>query len=153
MTKFKSLLAIIVMATMAVACNKSDKGTIGNSDGANGGDISNYDIYEEFKTASADYLCEGDTTFGKDVKVYTTASIAVQWPRRFGNADVKALQDTLIAHTFATPKASIDSCIVDFISKPIGYGESVLRRVDQAPAPAADVRVLSNNITVKSVGF
>ena len=153
MTKFKSLLAIIVMATMAVACNKPDKGTIGNSDVATGGDISNYDIYEEFKTASADYLCEGDTTFGKDVKVYTTASIAVQWPRRFGNADVKALQDTLIAHTFATPKASIDSCIVDFISKPIGYGESVLRRVDQAPAPAADVRVLSNNITVKSVGF
>ena len=51
MTKFKSLLAIIVMATMAVACNKPDKGTIGNNDGANGGDISNYDIYEEFKTA------------------------------------------------------------------------------------------------------
>lgn len=153
MKKSKVLLTTLMMLAMLAACSKPNKGAIAGSDSANGSDISNYDIYEEFKTASADYLCEGDTTFGKDVKVYTTASIAVQWPRRFGDADVKALQDTIIAHTFSTPKASIDSCIVDFISKPIGYGESVLRRVDQAPAATANVRVLSNNISVKSVGF
>ena len=123
MKTIKALLTIVVIATMVAACNKPGKGAIADSDGANGGDISNYEIYEEFKTASANYLCEGDTTFGKDVKVYTTASISVQWPRRFGDADVKALQDTIIAHTFATPKASIDSCIIDFISKPVGYGE------------------------------
>ena len=153
MKTIKALLTIVVIATMAAACNKPGKGAIADSDGANGGDISNYEIYEEFKTASANYLCEGDTTFGKDVKVYTTASISVQWPRRFGDADVKALQDTIIAHTFATPKASIDSCIVDFISKPVGYGESVLRRVDQTPVASDNVRVLSTNISVKSVGF
>ena len=118
MKTFQTIIsaALSLMVVALIGCNKQKDTVIDHSQGANGGDISNYDIYEEFKTASADYLCEGDTTFGKGVKVYTTASIAVQWPRRFGNADVKALQDTLIAHTFATPKASIDSCIVDFIS-------------------------------------
>ncbi|MGN0214688.1 MAG: RsiV family protein [Muribaculaceae bacterium] len=153
MKKGRILLTTIMLLTLAVSCTKPNRGTIASSDSANGCDISNYDIYEEFKTASATYLCEGDTSFGKDVKVYTTASIAVQWPRRFGDADVKALQDTIIAHTFSTPKASIDSCIVDFISKPIGYGESVLKRVDRTPEATHDVRVLSNNISVKSVGF
>lgn len=124
------------------------------SDSANGGDIDNYDIYEQFKTASAAYICVGDTTFGKDVTVYTTASVSVQWPRRFGDANVSALQDTILAHTFVTPKASVDSCIVEFISRPLGYGEYVLDKVDFAPVAYADsVRVLSTNTSVKSVGF
>ncbi|MGM9803078.1 MAG: RsiV family protein [Muribaculaceae bacterium] len=150
------LCGITALATVLVlgGCSKPQTNVLTQSDGANGCDISNYDIYEEYKTASATYLCEGDTTFGADVKVYTTAAIAVQWPRRFGDADVKALQDTIIAHTFSTPKASIDSCIVDFISKPVGYGESVLRRVDAVPDEGPDkVRELFNSVEVKSVGF
>ena len=146
-------VCVVAMALSMADCARQKGGVLTESDGATGGDIDNYEVYEEYKTASASYLCEGDTTFGSSVKVYSTTSISVQWPRRFGNADVKALQDTIIAQTFVVPKASIDSCIVEFVSQPIGYGESVLRRVNDVPAASDSVRVMSKNISVKSVGF
>ena len=58
-----------------------------------------------------------------------------------------------MAHSFVTPKASIDSCIVDFISCPIGYGEYALEKVDFQPVFDENTRVLSTNTSVKSVGF
>ena len=148
------LLAMLTMGIIFASCTgRNSKSAIEASDAATGCDISNFEIYEEFKTASAAYLCKGDTTFGKSVKVYTTASISVQWPRRFGDSDVKSLQDTILAHSFVTPKASIDSCIVDFISRPIGYGEYALEKVDFEPVFDENTRVLSTNTSVKSVGF
>ena len=155
MKTFQTIIsaALSLMVVALIGCNKQKGTVIDHSEGANGGDISNYTVYEEYKTASASYLCEGDTTFGKSTTVYTTASISVQWPRRFGDANVKALQDTIIAHTFIAPKASIDSCIIDFVSKPIGYGESVLKRVADVPEQSENVRVLSKNTPVKTVGF
>lgn len=147
------LVAIMLLGASVASCDKPKSNALADSESASSGDISNYAVYEEYKTASASYLCDGDTTFGKDATVYTTASISIQWPRRLGDSDVKALQDTIIAHTFTSPKASIDSCIVDFLSKPLGYGESVLKRVKDVPAASENVRVLSNNISVKSVGF
>ena len=143
------LLAMLTMGIIFVSCTgRNSKSAIEASDAATGCDISNFEIYEEFKTASAAYLCKGDTTFGKSVKVYTTASISVQWPRRFGDSDVKSLQDTILAHSFVTPKASIDSCIVDFISCPIGYGEYALEKVDFQPVFDENTRVLSTNTSV-----
>jgi len=147
------LVAIMLLGAAVASCDKPKSNALADSESASGGDINNYAVYEEYKTASASYLCDGDTTFGKDATVYTTASISVQWPRRLGDSDVKALQDTIIAHTFTSPKASVDSCIVDFLSKPLGYGESVLKRVKEVPVASENVRVLSNNISVKSVGF
>ncbi len=148
------IMASMLMISMALfSCVKKSGSAISDSDGATGSDIGNYEIYEEFKTGSSAYYCEGDSTFGDSVKVYTTASISVQWPRRFGDADVSALQDTILAHTFETPKASVDSCIVDFLSRPLGYGEGVLVKVDEVPYPDENNRVLSTNISVKTVGF
>lgn len=148
------LLGLLALGISVVSCtNRTEKNAIEASDAASGCDINNFEIYEEFKTASAAYLCKDDTTFGADTKVYTTASITVQWPRRFGDSDVKSLQDTILAHTFVTPKASVDSCIVDFISRPIGFGEYALEKVDFEPVFDETTRVLSTNTSVKSVGF
>ncbi len=149
----KMMICMLMVSMSLFSCVKKSGNAIADSDGATGSDICNYGIYEEFKTGTSAYYCEDDSTFGDSVKVYTTASISVQWPRRFGDADVSALQDTILAHTFVTPKSSVDSCIVDFLSHPLGYGDGKLVKVDEVPYADENNRVLSTNISVKTIGF
>ena len=116
-------------------------------------DVHNFEIAEVYKIASASYKCVDDTTFGDSVSVYTSASISVLWPTKFGDNDIKPLQDSLLSKAFSSHKSTIDSTIIDYIAKPIGYGDVTLEKVDSVPLPSENVRILSREMKVHTIGF
>lgn len=117
--------------------------------------ISNFEMGEVYKTASSFYKVKGDTTFGRDVAVYTVADVSLQWPVKFGDNDVSALQDSLLSRAFGVKGVGADDAIKLFLSKPIGYGDYDLEVADP-DAVVLDwdsTRLYSRNLTVSSIGF
>lgn len=147
------ILSIIALLAAATSCGNASK-TEATADGSQQGAIRNFVINETFKTATATYLCQGDTTFGSDVAVYTTRSVSVQWPERFGDNDMACLHDSLLSAVFDSKPAEIDAAIGDYLAHPIGYGDYKLVKADSVPYAGADaVRELTQSVRCHTVGF
>ena len=147
---FFTLSALTAAIMLATSCGNAGKTDTKDSQSR---DINNFIIEETFKTASSCYKCVGDTTFGADTEVFTTSSVSVQWPEKFGDNNLKSLQDSLLASVFDSAPVSIDEAIGTFLAHPIGYGDCELQRIDSVPDASASVRVLSQNIRCHTVGF
>lgn len=112
--------------------------------------VENFEVNQVFKTGQSvfhilDQNAEQDT--------YTMASVALQWPLRFGDNDLTALQDSLLMLTFGET-GNPDEVIENYLQHPQGYGDKVLDLIDDLPAEAVgQAMVLSNSVSVSSVGF
>lgn len=115
--------------------------------------IDDFEIGEVYKTAKMSYKLVGDTTYGKGVSVYNTTSVTMQWPTRFGNNDVKALQDSLMLIVLDTTGIDINAAINHYISKPWWEGGGKPELVADVPAVSDSVRILERNVKMSSVGF
>lgn len=147
----KQLLALTAAALLtATSCTKASKASDESNETP---EICNFAIGETFKTAAACYRCVGDTTFGADTEVFSARSVSIQWPEKFGNNDLKGLQDSLLASVFDSRPAPIDKAIGYFITHPMGYGDYTLEKVDSMPEASASVRVLTQDIRCHTVGF
>ncbi|MDD6778429.1 MAG: RsiV family protein [Bacteroidales bacterium] len=144
-----TFLSLIIASMAATSCGSSTSNA--DADAGQQGLISNFAISETFKTATASYLCEGDTTFGAGVPVYTTRSVSVQWPERFGSNDLTCLHDSLLSAVFDSRPAEIDAAIGDFLAHPAGFGDYKLSKVDSVPA--GNVRELFHDVRCHTVGF
>jgi len=98
------------------------------------------------------YHCLGDTTLGSDVDVYSVSNVTIEWPTRFGDNDVSALQDTLLRQVFLTHDTDVDAAIDQLSAHPLHDGEGTLIAVDSIPE-GDNVLVLERNVSVSSVGF
>ena len=147
---FFTLSALTAAIMLATSCGNTGKTDTKDSQSR---DINNFIIEETFKTASSCYKCVGDTTFGADTEVFTTSSVSVQWPEKFGDNNLKSLRDSLLASVCDSAPVSIDEAIGTFLAHPIGYGDCELQRIDSVPDASASVRVLSQNIRCHTVGF
>lgn len=75
-------------------------------------EVQSFEIREELKTASRSYLlryADGDSA-------YLTLSATVQWPVKLGDANLIALQDTLIASVSSHSPYSIDEAMAAFVT-------------------------------------
>ena len=94
--------------------------------------VENFEVNQVFKTGQSvfhilDQNAEQDT--------YTMASVALQWPLRFGDNDLTALQDSLLMLTFGET-GNPDEVIENYLQHPQGYGDKVLDLIDDLPAEA-----------------
>ena len=154
MNKSTSYILGIITLLCTSACGNSGKADAGTNADTRQGAIKNFAINETFKTASASYLCEDDTTFGDDVAVYTTRTVSVQWPERFGDNDLSCLHDSLLSAVFDSKPAEIDAAIGDYLTHPIGFGDHKLARVDSLPDVGYDrMRELWQKVSCHTVGF
>jgi len=107
---------------------------------------------ETYKSARAQYHVVGDTTWGSDVDVYTLAAVTLQWPTRFGDNDVTALQDSLLTQFFFHHDVDVDAAIASVMTHPLHYGEGTLEEVDEIPEGDSAL-VLEATLDVSTVGF
>lgn len=112
--------------------------------------IENFEVNQVFKTAQSVYHIL-DKNAEQDT--YTMASVALQWPVKFGNNDLTALQDSLLMVTFGE-KGSPDEVINNYLSHPQGYGDKVLDLItDVSQDIDENALMLSSTISVSSIGF
>lgn len=75
-------------------------------------DVESFEIREELKTASRSYLMQ----YATGDSAYLTLSATVQWPVKLGDANLIALQDTLIAMVSTRSPYSIDEAMGAFVN-------------------------------------
>lgn len=134
--------AICLLALAAAACQ--------NTRQTDSDQIANFEINETFKLAGATYLRVGDNSFGDSMAVYSQAAVSIQWPVRFGDNDLSALQDSLLLCVFGVTGTPVDQAITDYVAQPLGYGDFRLEKVD-APAPGCPA--LLKSVGAHTVGF
>lgn len=139
------------MAVASLATTSCGNSNAKKADDASG--INNFEINETFKTASASYKCINDTTFGKDVDVFTMRSVSIQWPNKLGENDLKALQDSLMSNVFGLTGMPIDSAVTKYLSRPLRYEECKLEKVDSVPATGENCRILAQTVNAHTIGF
>lgn len=77
--------------------------------------ISNFEIDETIKTATQSYqaAAQADTLDPWSSRI--TLSTSIQWPMKFGDANIKALQDTIVSRAFSIKGKSVDDAILAFL--------------------------------------
>ncbi len=110
--------------------------------------VGNFEISEVYKTAGMNFKATGV----QGVDVYVTTRVSMQWPTKFGDNDIRALQDSLIACAFNGRFSSADAAIADFVSTPAGYTDYAMKEVDEIPVDSA-TQVYQQCLDVWTVGF
>lgn len=148
--QIRLFLALLAVVTLAVtACKNSEEKTSEDSSAS----IENFETKATFKSATASYKCLNDTTFGKDVEVYTIRTASIQWPEQLGGNDLKALQDSLIANVFSMPSMPIDNAIEKFLSSKPEDEDCQLQKIDSVPTASDKCRILAKSVNAHSIGF
>ncbi len=146
----KRIVFLVLPAVLLASCS----GATADSS-AEAGRVNNFEIKLVEKTVNASYRCVGDTTFGSDIALYTRAKASLQWPEALGNADIKCLQDSLLARCFGSIDAplTVDEAMLDYVSDPVTMDDdSSLEAVDSIPATDNyDVRTLEKSINLRAV--
>lgn len=149
--KGKKLVVVALSATVMAACSGNNDASVAKEE-SNG--VNNFEISIVEKSLKGNYLCVGDTTFGTEVKLYTTAGATLQWPRQLGNADVKCLQDTLLARCFGSDTIAVDEAMRRFVAEPVTMDDDAeLQAVDSVPTNLAVARVLEQMIDVRAMSL
>ncbi|MBR5101800.1 MAG: DUF3298 domain-containing protein [Muribaculaceae bacterium] len=107
--------------------------------------IKNFDVSGTYKSAAAVYQCDDDT-------VFTASRVLFQWPTKFGDNNIKALQDSLISQVFGVRGENIDKAMTEYVTRPWRYGDSQLTEIDPESLPA-DAVLLEKNVSVYEMGF
>lgn len=125
-------LAVIALATAAVT-SCGDRQQISESQHIS--DIQSFDVNTVIKQAKKYYYAAagGDT-------VYVVLDASVQWPERFGNANITPLKDTLLQYAFvAKPGTSVDKAITEFVTDHSLMDDSaVVQSIDSLPVTVTD---------------
>lgn len=118
--------------------------------------IENFEVNHVYKTASSVYKVLDDDNFANDsTDVFTVASVSLQWPVKFGDNNVKALQDTILSQAFDMQNVEVDEAIRQYLAKPVGYGYYQLQVVsgDRQPDDKPYSHECYTALNVSSVGF
>lgn len=110
--------------------------------------VDNFEISEVYKTSAMNFKVAD----GQGGNVYVSTRVSMQWPTKFGNNDIKALQDSLIGCAFNGRFGSPDEAIADFVSHPAGYTDYAMKAVDEIPDDST-LQVWQQCLDVWTVGF
>lgn len=103
---FMASCSVGLAALTMASCSHS-----GGKQGAASTEVSSFEIREELKTASRSYLLQ----YASGDSAYLTLSATMQWPLKFGDANLLQLQDTLIASVYNKSPYSIDEAMTAFV--------------------------------------
>ena len=151
--QMEKYIFVALSALVLTACSG------GAGKAAAGGDVlevENFEMRIVEKSLAADYLCEGDDTFGDSVELYTRTRVMMQWPEMLGSADVKPLQDTLLTRCFGDGQQAVrvDEAMANYVADPVTMDDgSRLVAVDSVPEVDIDVRVLERSIDVRALSL
>ena len=129
--KLYMTIAAVALATVAAGAAKNK--------------VTNFEVNHVYKTAKAVYQCDEDS-------VYTGSAVSFQWPTKFGDNNIKALQDSLVAQVFGVKGRDIDKAITDYVTRPWRYGDNRLTEIDPSSLPD-DAMLLEKNVSVYEMGF
>ena len=169
MKALQSAIAIAAIALATTGCGQassvssgSDSTAVASMDAT----ISNFEVNQTIKKVGRPYLCDGDTVFGAEHKVYTESTATIQWLTRFGDNDLTTLQDSLVSVAFKARGHNIDSVLTSYATHPKYMGTGTLKPVDRIENPDdydhvcvmyanvnARIVELSENIIVYKVEF
>lgn len=123
------LATAIALATGACGSKTSETTTQETNDG-----ITNFEIKQTVKSLEKNYICEGSEAYYDDsVKVYSTVRIAIEWPEKMSDYNLKTLQDSLLASIFDKPAATINESMIASAAKPEGSDIFKMKEVDSIP--------------------
>ena len=87
---------VVVLSAIVLAACSGKNGTVTDNNGVG---VTDFEIGIVEKSLAADYLCEGDATFGDSVKLYTRTHVTLQWPEKLGNAAAYSAEHGSADHT------------------------------------------------------
>lgn len=116
--------------------------------------IKNFETTSVYKTATRTYLAQDSsliTDDGHDA-IYSVVAVGLQWPQKFGDNDVSALQDTILMRAFGVKGVPVDEAINDYLSQPAGREEYTLNVVADIDESRCGLRMMKR-VDISSVGF
>ena len=134
----KKLISLLALAAFTVAAMAQ---------------IKNFETTSMYKTATRTYLAQ-DTVLAGDEgdAIYSVVGVGLQWPVKFGDNDVSALQDTILMRAFGVKDISVDEAINEYLSQPAGREELTLNVVADIDEARCGQRLMKR-VDVSSVGF
>lgn len=135
----KKLISLLALAALTVAATAQ---------------IKNFETSSIYKTATRTYLAQ-DTTLAADDghdAIYSVIAVGLQWPVKFGDNDVTALQDTLLMRAFGVKDMGVDEAINEYLSQPAGREEYTLNLVADIDMERCGQRLMKR-VDVSTVGF
>ena len=124
---------------MLSACSQSASNGNNEDSGTTEG-ISNFEVKQTVKTLERTYACKGaSAVFDDSIPVFSVVRMAVQWPDKMGDCNIKVLQDSLLTMMFDDPAINIDESMVRAGENPEGADLFTMQPVDSLPAEGAMV--------------
>ncbi len=97
-------------------------------------EVNNFEINQIVKTAQRNYICNGANAFFDDsLRIYSTSTVAIQWPVKMSEYNISALQDSLKALALGQTDGSIDEAIINALDHPQGEDLYEKEPVDSIP--------------------
>ncbi len=153
MNKLKFALAgsLIAPALLLASCggassSSSSDSSVPEVSAAERGEVSSFEVKENIKSVSRAYRMVGESD-----TCWLTLGTTVQWPEKIGDADIAALQDTIMATAYRTYRANdIDASMINYVADTEIYDLGTAERVDSIPAEAAE-KAYYSTVTSKLV--
>ena len=110
--------------------------------------INNFEVSHVYKTASSlyEYVNDGKTEAA-------LVDVSLQWPVKFGDNDVTALQDTILTRAFGYEGRDPDTAISEYLSEAPGYGAFDMRRIEDGADTVGLPITRLRSVNVSTIGF
>ena len=128
---YTGILATAIALATGACGNQTTQTTAQDTDDG----ITNFDIRQTVKSIEKNYICEGaEAVYDDSTEVYSTVRIAIEWPEKMSDYDLKTLQDSLLASIFDKPAATVNESMIASAAKPEGSDMFKMKPVDSIPS-------------------
>ncbi len=141
----KSITAIVAAGAMALPMllGSCGSGTGASADGSKAKGVNTFTVNQSLCSAERYYSVKSDYADS----VYLTVSAGVQWPEKFGNADLSTLRSHLLYLSFADSTKSVGDAILAFVGDTAMVDqlvEGAVTPVDAVPEGAGVISYFAN---------
>lgn len=126
---------LLMLSACSQSASKGDNDASVTTEG-----IVNFEVKQTIKTLDRTYACKGaSAVFDDSIPVFSVVRMAVQWPEKMGDCNIKVLQDSLLSMMFDDPAINIDESMVRAGENPEGADLFTMQPIDSLPNEGAMV--------------
>lgn len=115
--------------------------------------INNFEINQIVKTGQRSYICNGANAFFDDsLRIYSSSTVAIQWPVKMNGYDISTLQDSLKVLALGATHGTIDDAIINALDHPQGEDLYSMKPVDSIPM-SSKCMILYKTVIASAVTF
>lgn len=130
---YKGTIALALATTIASCGGSNNKSVNSTSEAENG--ITNFEVIQSVKSLKRSYICEGAPAhFNDSAEVYSTVRIAVEWPEKMSDYNLKTLQDSLLTAIFDKPGQTLEASMIASEAQPEGSDLFKMKEIDSIPS-------------------